>query len=91
MILDKMMSSEKRINFVCYTVMILIFIAGFFYIKEIISYNEEITREKIEYLKKIENYYPMEKNQNKELILEELQKRDLKFLKNYYFKILNEK
>lgn len=89
MFLVKMMTSEKRIKFVYSTIMILIFIAGFFYIKEIISYKVEIMEKRKEYLTKIENYYIIQKNPNKELILKELQEEDLDFLKNYYLKILD--
>lgn len=89
MFLDKMMSSEKRIKFVHSTIMILIFIVGILYIKEIISYKVETMEKRKEYLTKIENYYIIQKNPNKELILKELQEEDLDFLKNYYLKILD--
>lgn len=55
----------------------------------ILFYSEkEGQNEKEEYLKKIELILDKENNTNKNLILKELNGKDNKFLKNYYFEML---
>ena len=54
------------------------------------TYKKE-EEERQEYLKKIEHYYIRKEIPNRKLLLEELQKKDLDFLKNYYFKMLHKR